>query len=113
MIYLILAISQRPFGSKKLDQWIINDSERVLKNTKVIGKWMRMEEIELFGYRAKCYSVVCKNSRKNMIKAKGFKKSLIKKELSHKIFEDCVLEGKEDQPRTAQFSEVTDIECIG
>ncbi|CAG8789821.1 283_t:CDS:1, partial [Dentiscutata erythropus] len=33
----------------------------------------------------------------------GLKKSLIKKELTHKIFEDCVLEGKEDKPRTAQF----------
>ena len=38
-----------------------------------------------------------------MIKAKGLKKSLIKKELTHKIFEDCVLEGKEDISRTAQF----------
>ncbi|RHZ61677.1 hypothetical protein Glove_346g89 [Diversispora epigaea] len=38
-----------------------------------------------------------------MIKAKGLKKSLIKKELTHKIFEDCILEGKDDQPRTAQF----------
>ncbi|CAG8723990.1 18195_t:CDS:1, partial [Cetraspora pellucida] len=52
---------------------------------------------------AKCYSVVCENSGKNMIKAKGLKKSLIKREFTHKIFEDCALEGKEDQPRTAQF----------
>ncbi|CAG8637950.1 8254_t:CDS:2 [Ambispora gerdemannii] len=65
------------------DQWIINEEDKRV--------------------RAKCYSVVCENSRKNMIKAKGLKKSLIKKELSYKIFEDCVLEGKEDQPRTAQF----------
>ncbi|CAG8827171.1 522_t:CDS:2, partial [Dentiscutata erythropus] len=50
------------------------------------------------GVRAKCYSVVCENSEKNMIKAKGLKKSLIKKEFTHKIFEDCALEGKEDQP---------------
>ncbi|CAG8572882.1 856_t:CDS:2, partial [Racocetra fulgida] len=81
--------------------------ERVLKNTKVIGKWKDEnggdQAIGYAGVRAKCYSVVCENSRKNMIKAKGLKKSLIKKELSHKIFEDCVLEGKEDQPRTAQF----------
>ncbi|CAG8540200.1 16128_t:CDS:10 [Cetraspora pellucida] len=46
---------------------------------------------------AKCYSIVCENSQKNMIKAKSLKKSLIKKELTHKIFEDCILEGKEDQ----------------
>ena len=90
------------------DQWIINeDGKRVLKNTKVIGKWKDENggdrAIGYAGVRAKCYSVVCENSRKNMIKAKGLKKSLIKKELSHKIFEDCVLEGKEDQPRTAQF----------
>ncbi|CAG8750038.1 14651_t:CDS:2, partial [Dentiscutata erythropus] len=90
------------------DQWILNDEgERVLKNTKVIGKWKDENggdrAIGYAGVRAKCYSVVCENSRKNMIKAKGLKKSLIKKELSHKIFEDCVLEGKGDQPRTAQF----------
>ncbi|CAH1770177.1 7781_t:CDS:1, partial [Entrophospora sp. SA101] len=90
------------------DQWIINEEgKRVLKNTKVIGKWKDENggdrAIGYAGVRAKCYSVVCENSRKNMIKAKGLKKSLIKKELTHKIFEDCVLEGKEDQPRTAQF----------
>ncbi|CAG8657824.1 9704_t:CDS:2, partial [Gigaspora rosea] len=102
------------YGSKQKEwignqhQWILNDEgERVLKNTKVIGKWKDENggdrAIGYAGVRAKCYSVVCENSRKNMIKAKGLKKSLIKKELSHKIFEDCVLEGKEDQPRTAQF----------
>ncbi|CAG8701291.1 320_t:CDS:1, partial [Gigaspora rosea] len=55
------------------------------------------------GVCAKCYSVICENSRKNMIKAKGLKKALIKRELTHKIFKDCVLEGKEDQPLAAQF----------
>ncbi|CAG8660298.1 24557_t:CDS:10 [Gigaspora margarita] len=71
------------------DQWILNDEgERVLKNTKVIGKW----KDENGGDQAIGYAG-----------AKGLKKSFIKKELSHKIFEDCVLEGKEDQPRTAQF----------
>ncbi|CAG8840490.1 31687_t:CDS:1, partial [Racocetra persica] len=33
----------------------------------------------------------------------GLKKALIKRELIYKIFEDCVLEEKEDQPQTAQF----------
>ncbi|CAG8776626.1 699_t:CDS:2, partial [Cetraspora pellucida] len=79
------------------DQWIINDE----------GKWKDEnggdQAIAYVGVRAKCYSVVCENSRKNMIKAKGLKKSLIKRELTHKIFEDCALEGKKDQPRTAQF----------
>ncbi|CAG8670409.1 11079_t:CDS:2, partial [Acaulospora morrowiae] len=74
---------------------IINEEgKRVLKNTKVIGKWKDENggdrAIGYAGVRAKCYSVVCENSRKNMIMAKGLKKSLIKKELSHKIFEDCV-----------------------
>ncbi|CAJ0908487.1 3672_t:CDS:2, partial [Entrophospora sp. SA101] len=59
------------------DQWIINEEgKRVLKNTKVIGKWKDENggdrAIGYAGVRAKCYS-------------------------------DCVLEGKEDQPRTAQF----------
>ncbi|CAG8741759.1 3837_t:CDS:2, partial [Acaulospora morrowiae] len=71
------------------------------------GKWKDENAgIRVTGYvgvRAKCYSVITENPQKNMIKAKGLKKSLIKKELTHKIFEDCVLEGKEDQPRTAQF----------
>ncbi|CAG8851819.1 1835_t:CDS:1, partial [Racocetra persica] len=82
------------------DQWIINEGKHVLKNTKVIEG---DRAIGYAGVRAKCYSVVCENSRKNMIKAKGLKKSLIKKELNHKIFENCILEGKKDQPRTAQF----------
>ncbi|CAG8766433.1 14490_t:CDS:1, partial [Ambispora leptoticha] len=89
------------------DQWIINEGKRVLKNTKVIGKWKDENggdrAIGYAGVRAKCYSVICENSRKNMIKAKGLKKSLIKREFTHKIFEDCALEGKEDQPRTTQF----------
>ncbi|CAG8851113.1 8637_t:CDS:1, partial [Racocetra persica] len=89
------------------DQWIINKDKHVLKNTKVIDKWKDKNGGDhAIGYaevRAKCYSVICENSRKNMIKAKGLKKALIKRELTHKIFEDCVLEGKENQPRTAQF----------
>ncbi|CAG8837322.1 1179_t:CDS:2, partial [Racocetra persica] len=71
------------------DQWIITE-----EGDKAIG---------YAKVRAKCYSIVCENSRKNIIKAKGLKKSLIKKELTYKIFEDCVLEGKKDQLRTAQF----------
>ncbi|CAG8839088.1 20269_t:CDS:2, partial [Racocetra persica] len=93
--------------TENIYQDMINDCKRVLKNTKVIGKWKNENggdrAIGYTGVRAKCYSVVCENSRKNMIKAKGLKKSLIKKELTHKIFENCVLEGKEDQPQTAQF----------
>ncbi|CAG8840988.1 8622_t:CDS:1, partial [Racocetra persica] len=84
------------------DQWIINEGKHVLKNTKVIGKWKdENKEDRAIGYaevHAKCYSVICENSRKNMIKAKSLKKALIKRELTHKIFEDCVLERKEDQP---------------
>ncbi|CAG8703179.1 17035_t:CDS:10, partial [Dentiscutata erythropus] len=84
------------------DQWIINEGKHVLKNTKVIDKWKDENGGDrAIGYAevcAKCYSVICENSRKNMIKAKGLKKALIKRELTHKIFENCVLEGKEDQP---------------
>ncbi|CAG8841269.1 5234_t:CDS:1, partial [Racocetra persica] len=84
------------------DQWIINEDKHVLKNTKVIGKWKDKNRgdraIGYAGVCAKYYSVICENSRKNMIKTKGLKKALIKRELTHKIFEDCVLERKEDQP---------------
>ncbi|CAG8663141.1 269_t:CDS:2, partial [Acaulospora morrowiae] len=77
------------------------------KKPMIQGKWKDENAgIRVTGYvgvRAKCYSVITENPQKNMIKAKGLKKSLIKKELTHKIFEDCVLERKEDQPRTAQF----------
>ncbi|CAG8459009.1 22449_t:CDS:2 [Cetraspora pellucida] len=63
------------------DQWIINEGKHVLKNTKVMSKWKDENEGDhAIGY------------------AEGLKKALIKRELTHKIFEDCVLEGKEDQP---------------
>ncbi|CAG8829853.1 22905_t:CDS:2, partial [Racocetra persica] len=52
--------------------------KHVLKNTKVIDKWKDENgEDRAIGYAGR--------------------------ELTHKIFEDCVLEGKEDQPRTSQF----------
>ncbi|CAG8770165.1 2483_t:CDS:1, partial [Racocetra persica] len=57
-------------------------------------------EDQAIGYaevHMKCYSIVCENSQKNIIKAKGLKKSFIKKELLYKIFEDYVLEEKENQ----------------
>ncbi|CAG8458687.1 9700_t:CDS:2 [Acaulospora morrowiae] len=77
------------------------------KKELIRGKWKdENADIRVTGYvgvRAKCYSVITKNPQKNMIKAKSLKKSLIKKELIYKIFEDYVLEGKEDQPQTAQF----------
>ena len=71
------------------DQWIINEEgKRVLKNTKVIGKWKDENAgIRVTGYvgvRAKCYSVITENPQKNMIKTKGLKKSLIKKEFTYK-----------------------------
>ena len=59
-------------ASKKFN----DEGKRVLKNTKVVGKWKDENggdrAIGCAGVRAKCYSVVCENSRKkNMIKAKG------------------------------------------
>ena len=40
---------------------------------------------------------------KNVQKAKGLKKSLVKKELTIDIYERCILEGVEDKPQTANF----------
>ncbi|CAG8614482.1 5147_t:CDS:2, partial [Ambispora gerdemannii] len=79
------------FSNYSKDHWVVKNLPK--------DQWIINEE----GVHAKCYSIICENSRKNMIKAKDLKKSFIKKELTHKIFEDCILEGKEDQPRTAQF----------
>ena len=55
------------------------------------------------GNRSKSYALETEDEYKNIQKAKGLKKSLIKKELTIDIYEHCILEGVEDEPRTANF----------
>ncbi|CAG8807955.1 23012_t:CDS:2, partial [Dentiscutata erythropus] len=49
------------------------------------------------------YALETEDEYKNIQKAKGLKKSLVKKELTIDIYERCILEGVEDEPRTANF----------
>ena len=90
------------------DQWVIqSDGTRELKNKKVIGKWKDenagVQILRYAGNRSKSYAIETEDISKNMQKAKGLKKSLVKKELTIDIYERCILEGKEDEPRTANF----------
>ncbi|CAG8698222.1 25184_t:CDS:2, partial [Racocetra persica] len=45
------------------------------------------------------YALKTEDEYKNIQKAKGLKKSLIKKELTIDIYEHCILEGVEDEPK--------------
>jgi hypothetical protein len=90
------------------DQWIIHpDGSRELKNKKVIGKWKDefagTRALRYAGNRSKSYALETEDEYKNVQKAKGLKKSLVKKELTIDIYERCILEGVEDKPRTANF----------
>ena len=66
---------------------------------------------EYAGVRSKAYSFYTLpeiyGSKKGEItevrKAKGIKKSIVKKDLHHRLYVSCVLEGKEDIPRTGYF----------
>ena len=90
------------------DQWIYNpDGSRELKNKKVIGKWKDenggIRVLRYAGNRSKSHAIETEDLTKNVQKAKGLKKSLVKKELTIDIYERCILEGIEDEPRTAHF----------
>src|SRR3954451_16275125 len=90
------------------DQWVIlPDGTRELKNMKVIGKWKDefagTRALRYAGNRSKSYALEAEDDHKNVQKAKGLKKSLVKKELTIDIYERCILEGVEDEPRTANF----------
>ncbi|CAB5328515.1 unnamed protein product [Rhizophagus irregularis] len=95
---------------KKLppNQWITKpDGTQELKNKKVIGKFKDENAgtriIRYAGNRSKSYAIETENATKNIQKAKGLKKSLMNKELTIDIYERCILEGVEDNPRTANF----------
>ena len=64
------------------------------ENKKVIGKMK--DELggvlikEFVGLRAKMYSVLSANDDKHMKKAKGVKKNVVKKQLCHQDYKDCL-----------------------
>ncbi|GES92048.1 uncharacterized protein LOC114539624 [Rhizophagus clarus] len=67
------------------DQWVIlPDGIRELKNKKF-------------------YALETEDEYKNVQKAKGLKKSLVKKKLTIDIYECCILDSVEDKPRTINF----------
>ena len=49
------------------------------------------------------YSVKTEANKQDKKKAKGLKKSLVKKELTYQIYVNCVKKGEEDRSRTAFF----------
>jgi hypothetical protein len=90
------------------DQWIIQLNDLYeLNNKKVISKWKDefagTRALRYAGNRSKSYALETEDEHKNVQKAKGLKKSLVKKELTINIYERCILEGIEDKPWTANF----------
>ncbi|CAG8478362.1 12106_t:CDS:10, partial [Racocetra fulgida] len=72
------------------------DGSRELKNKKIIGKWKNefagTRALRYAGNRSKSYALETEDGYKNVQKAKGLKKSLVKKELTIDIYEHCILE---------------------
>ena len=68
------------------------------ENEKVIGKFKDeaagMPIVEFIGIRSKMYSYV-KDNGKNEKKAKGVRKYVIKKNITHENYKDCLLNGKQ------------------
>ncbi|CAG8778830.1 17400_t:CDS:2, partial [Dentiscutata erythropus] len=90
------------------DQWVyLPNGSRELKNKKVIGKWKDefagTRALRYARNRSKSYALETEDEYKNIQKTKGLKKSLVKKELTIDIYERCILEGVENEPRTANF----------
>ncbi|GBC07000.1 hypothetical protein RclHR1_00720009 [Rhizophagus clarus] len=90
------------------DQWVIlPDRIWELKNKKVIRKWKDefagTQALRYAENRSKSYALETEDEYKNVQKAKGLKKSLLKKELTIDIYERCILDSVEDKPRTANF----------
>ena len=70
-------------------------------NKKVIGKFK--DEVngvpvsEFVGLRAKMYSILTEVSKEDKKKGKGIKKSVLKKEVKHQDYKDCLFEKREYQ----------------
>ena len=76
-------------------------------NKKVIGKFKDETEgvpvSEFVGLRAKMYSIKTENVKKDKKKGKGIKKSVLKKEIRHEDFKDCLFKQKEYQHQMMGF----------
>ena len=70
-------------------------------NKKVIGKFKDetagVPIVEFVGLRAKMYSMLAKDAKKDQKKGKGIKKSVLKKDIKHQDFKDCLFEKREYQ----------------
>ena len=70
-------------------------------NKKVIGKFKDetagVPIVEFVGLRAKMYSMPAKDAKKDQKKGKGIKKSVLKKDIKHQDFKDCLFEKREYQ----------------
>ena len=68
-------------------------------NEKVIGKFKDetagVPIIEWVGLRAKMYSVLSKDGKEDQKKGKGNQKSVLKKDVKHQDFKDCLFERRE------------------
>ena len=72
--------------------------QKTKKNKKVIGKFKDeaagMPIVEFIGLRSKMYSYV-KDIGKNEKTSKGVRKYVIKKNITHENYKDCLLNGKQ------------------
>ena len=70
-------------------------------NKKVIGKFKDetagVPVIEFVGLRAKMYSILTEVQKHDQKKGKGIKKSVLKKEIAHQDYKDCLFEKREYQ----------------
>lgn len=70
-------------------------------NKKVIGKFKDetagVPIVEFIGLRAKMYSMLTEDAKKDQKKGKGIKKSVLKKEVRHQDYKDCLFEKREYQ----------------
>ena len=53
--------------------------------------------VEFVGLRAKMYSMQAKDAKKDQKKGKGIKKSVLKKDIKHQDYKDCLFEEREYQ----------------
>ena len=69
-----------------------------MENKRVIGKFKDeaagMPIVEFIGFRSKMYSYV-KDNGKNEKTAKGVRKNVIKKNITHENYKDCLLNRKQ------------------
>ena len=70
-------------------------------NKKVIGKFKdetaSVPVMEFIGLRAKMYSILTEDKKHDQKKGKGIKKSVLKKEIKHQDYKDCLLKRQEYQ----------------